>query len=489
MRHRNPRLVTGALGRIPAIRWCLCLAIIALCSGTTADAQTLDEEVAALRNDVEAIAEQIVTARSRDRTDIDGTLNINRYGNLLGTALMRARDLQVQGGLSGLMVAAEESRTDEQIGGGSGARGTTTLVSKGSVPAILGFAVENGALTQSTSGTTITFTGNPVGIARALQNKGFVETTGFPDAGLEKLSHLSFSVSFDASRGVSSPTFTADRQQLSEYRLRAELINHRDPRRSALWKSIPALTPLSAQQASWIRTAERSPAFQEWLAPLQRRVADLSEPSFIRDAILEAVSTFPFATLDADTTTALGDFGQAVRTFEQQRTGLLDRVRHGLLITFEYANNRQVDDTSTSTLNFIVEKGRGGTDFTFNASSDLVNGTLTPLMPDRMRDVQLSAQLDVPLLRRADTGLFLFSISGKYQYLKRDPAFGVSTLATPSASLAVAQMKFTIPMGTSGTKIPLSISFANRTELINEHEIRGNIGVTYDLDALFARRP
>jgi len=41
----------------------------------------------------------------------------------------------------------------------------------------------------------------------------------------------------------------------------------------------------------------------------------------------------------------------------------------------------------------------------------------------------------------------------------------------------------------SGTKIPLSISFANRTELINEHEVRGNIGVTYDLDALFARRP
>jgi hypothetical protein len=481
--------MSGAREATPPFPWCVFLSMLVLFACSTAGAQTFDEEAAALRNDAEAIAEQIVAARNRDRTDIDGTLNINRYGNLLGAALMRARDLQVQGGLSGLMAAAEENRTDEQIGGGSGARGTTTLVSKGSVPAVLGFAVENGALTQSTSGTTVTFTGNPVGIARALQNKGFVETTGFPHAGLERLSHLSFSVSFDASRGVSSPTFTGDRQQLSEYRLRAELINHRDPRRSALWKNIPALTPLAAQQASWILTAERSPGFQDWFAPLQRRVAELSDASFIRDAILEAVSTFPFATLDAETTTALGEFGQAVGSFEQQRTELLDRVRHGLLITFEYVNNRQIDDTSTSTLNVIAEKGTGGTDVTFNASSDLLNGTLPSSAPDRMRDIQLSAQLDVPLLRRDDTGVFLFSVSGKYQYLKRDPAFGVVTPATPSASLAVAQLKFTIPMGTSGTKIPLSISFANRTELIDEHEVRGNIGVTYDLDALFARRP
>jgi hypothetical protein len=488
MRHRNHRRLIGARRRWTPAAWCLYLAAVGLCA-VPADAQTRDEEAAALRNDVEAIAEQMVAARNRDRNDVDGTLTINRYGNLLGAALMRAHDLQVHGGLSDLMAAAEEGRTDEQIGGGSGARGTTTLVSKGSVPAILGFAVENGALTQSTSGTTITFTGNPVGIARALQNKGFVATAGVPHSGLETLSHVSFAVSFDASRGVSTPTFTGDRQQLSQYRVRAELVNHRDPRRSALWQNIPALTPLAAQQATWILTVQTSRTFQDWFAPLQTRVAELSDASFIRDAILEAVSRFPFAMLDADTAAALGDFGAAVRTFEQQRTAFLDRVRHGLLITFEYVNNRQLDDTSTSTLNFIAEKGTGGMDFTFNASSDLVNGTLTPSAPDRMRDVQLSAQIDVPLLRRTDTGLFLFSLAGKYQYVKRDPALGPLALAAPSASLAVAQMKFTIPMGASGTKIPLSISFANRTELINEHEVRGNIGVTYDLDALFARRP
>jgi hypothetical protein len=36
-------------------------------------------------------------------------------------------------------------------------------------------------------------------------------------------------------------------------------------------------------------------------------------------------------------------------------------------------------------------------------------------------------------------------------------------------------------------KIPLSISFANRTELIHEREIRGNFGVTFDLDSILAK--
>src|SRR5437867_4188559 len=226
----------------------------------------------ALRNDVEAVAAQIIMARAADRTDVDGRLNLNRYGNLLGSALVRARGIQLQGYLSNLMLAAEQSRTDEQIGSGSGASGTTSLASKGSVPAILGLAVENGALTQTTSGTTITFTGNPVGIVQALEDKGFVATAGASDPVLEKLSRVSFSVAFDAGRGVTTPTFTGDRQQLSQYSFRAELLNHRDPRRSALWRSIPSLTTLASEQGTWIRAAQASAAFKAWFDPLQSAV-------------------------------------------------------------------------------------------------------------------------------------------------------------------------------------------------------------------------
>ena len=53
--------------------------------------------------------------------------------------------------------------------------------------------------------------------------------------------------------------------------------------------------------------------------------------------------------------------------------------------------------------------------------------------------------------------------------------------------LAVGQFKITIPVKGSGVKIPISLSVANRTDLIKETDVRGNVGVTLDLDSLFAK--
>ncbi len=35
-------------------------------------------------------------------------------------------------------------------------------------------------------------------------------------------------------------------------------------------------------------------------------------------------------------------------------------------------------------------------------------------------------------------------------------------------------------------KVPFSISFANRSELIKEKQVRAHLGVTFDFDTLFA---
>lgn len=67
----------------------------------------------------------------------------------------------------------EDARTDKQVGAPAGA-GSTSIVSKGAVPGILGFAVENGALTQTTSDTTITLRGNAVGWLDLLKNQEFI---------------------------------------------------------------------------------------------------------------------------------------------------------------------------------------------------------------------------------------------------------------------------------------------------------------------------
>jgi hypothetical protein len=48
----------------------------------------------------------------------------------------------------------------------------------------------------------------------------------------------------------------------------------------------------------------------------------------------------------------------------------------------------------------------------------------------------------------------------------------------------VVQGKLTVPLNNT-IKTLISVTGANRTELINEQDIRGQVGVTLDLDSLF----
>jgi hypothetical protein len=57
----------------------------------------------------------------------------------------------------------------------------------------------------------------------------------------------------------------------------------------------------------------------------------------------------------------------------------------------------------------------------------------------------------------------------------------------PSVIANVFQAKYSIPVGDSGLQVPISFTASNRTELIKKKEMRGNIGITFDLDKLFAR--
>ena len=51
----------------------------------------------------------------------------------------------------------------------------------------------------------------------------------------------------------------------------------------------------------------------------------------------------------------------------------------------------------------------------------------------------------------------------------------------------VGQLKLTVPTKGAGIRIPLSVTWANRTDLIKEKVVRANVGVSYDLDSVFAR--
>ena len=53
-----------------------------------------------------------------------------------------------------------------------------------------------------------------------------------------------------------------------------------------------------------------------------------------------------------------------------------------------------------------------------------------------------------------------------------------------SNSTGKGQAKLTIPLGNTGIQLPLSLTVANRTELIKEKEVRGQFGFTFDFSKL-----
>jgi hypothetical protein len=400
-----------------------------------------------------------------------------------------------RGSLARLLQEYEANRTDEQVGATAGASGTTTLVSKGNVPEILAVAVENGAITRSQSGTTLTFRGNANGLIKAAAGRGFIQTFDLEnDPSGKLLDRLSFSVSFDASRGAATtPTFTGDQQQLSQWTVRAQIINERDPldpSHRARWDVIAtgALTALAQASREVNIALEADPAFMMWFAEAQAAIARLpADAPAIEKELRAQIDRFPAASLAATTTRVLADYDRAATSLVRERKEVLDAIAEGLQVALEYTNDRPITLPKTSNVRLVGAVG-GTVDLTGNASVTLFD-TIPTGLSRRVRDYQLSAELSVRLGAPDTTGPFVLAFSGKFLHQFED-SVDENGLILPNTNgtTAIAQAKLIIPVSKgTGMKMPLSITYANRTELIKEKEVRANVGVTYDLDALFAR--
>jgi hypothetical protein len=403
------------------------------------------------------------------------------------------------------LIQFEEERSDEQLGATSSAPGTTTLVSKGTVPKIFALALENGALTQSRSGTTVTFRGNLGGSVRALAGKGLFQLAPENDPALGLLTRASFSASFDTSRGTENAanTFTGDQQQLSQWTFRLQLVNHRDP------QSVQALTKWKEQvtpsQIALARAVEGliDPIFEDaavktWLANTDAAVQaakgaalkagkDTTATTIQVDAVLRA-SEEGFPTPGALAKAALESYDRAAAAFVTERHKVIEAIKAGALATVEYTSDRPLKAPRTSNLRLVGTMG-GSVDLTGNASVTLFEGAIPLGASGRVRDVQLSGGIDIKMGSADTVGAFIVSLSGKYvRQLENGYTEAGTMMPDTKGTIAVGQLKITIPVSKgSGVKMPLSITVANRTDLVKEAVVRANVGVSYDLDSVFAK--
>ncbi len=114
-------------------------------------------------------------------------------------------------------------------------------------------------------------------------------------------------------------------------------------------------------------------------------------------------------------------------------------------------------------------------------------------MSGNFRDAQVSGKWDIPV---GGISGFLskgtLTFSGLYEHLHQKPlgitlSINDQTVNQPG-NIGIFQAKYSIPLGDSGVQIPISFTASNRTELIKEKDMRGNIGISFDLDKLFAKK-
>jgi len=413
----------------------------------------------------------------------------------------------------------DQARTDKQVGAASSSSGSTSLTSQGSVPAILGLAVENGALEKSVSGTTITFRGRPVQVIQALQKIPFDESyKQIENSGtLGLLNRFSIAVSFDVSRGNTSGVFTGSTNQISGFSTRIELFNRRDPRSSTYnsrWEELRRTIgdDLARTLNSVYETVLSHPAFEKnqftpWLGNCVDSIAtplEHGDDDGLQKAVNACIDRFPTdITGLPNSESQLVQFAQATNTMRMARQKILDYVGRSPILTLEYNDNiaakavpPQMQLPDNSNFKLIGELGlSGGGSVTGNVAATIFNSKPRGVVASQFRDLQTSLQLDIPINTSIDRiGNVIFSLAGKYERIPRDVLAGsipgITSLSPDAAlkgNLGLVQAKITFPVKGSGIKMPLSFTWANRTELVKEKEVRGNIGITFDMDAIVSR--
>jgi len=453
-----------------------------------------------------------------DRINVDHGEISNRLAILIAAkfAELPATNAMIDADVKKFILDAENKRNDKQVGGDSKSGGTTSLAVKGGVPQFLAWAVESGSAVGSRSGNTLTFRINPVGLlsnvsrATPLLEQNFASNFRSGDSFTESLKKLSLGFSFDITRGNETPLFTGSKQQLSAFSVRYNFLNRKDPRHpmyKAEWEKFrtDALAPYTEfanklfgvlVNASGGRNVYKSSDIETWRSALEFRLREEIDPQGsskievvekVRQILVEEFAKFPFEKIKNDTeiVAIVNENGKKLITYSKARKELEEKIAKGEVLTLEYTNYREVNSPDLSNLRFIAEKGFGNEwNLSANASISFLNKIPTGSMAKRIRDFDFTLQLEKPLMQ-LPFGRPIFSFAGQWQRLPGN-IIGPDGLLMPNTKgdTAVGQLKLVIPINGTGIKLPFSITFANRSELIKESTIRGNFGFTLDLDRL-----
>ena len=415
----------------------------------------------------------------------------------IASPMNRARLLTIAGILVRIprtpLSTVEDARLDEQLGAAPDSPGTTNLVSLSGSPSIFAAAVEHGAFWQS-SGTTATLRVTPAGAAAAIAGRRFGEMLAGGRASWA--GRVAFSATYDTSPRDQSaePAIDSDQSRLAQWTTRIAIFNRRklaDPYLRWLWTTQPGLSPAditAANDRAW-EEMNADPAFVRWrtatdvaIAAARREASDIAARLLtrFRQFPAEGADAPPGEQLGAASTSALRLASVASSTLVATPASALSAGLSGSTLTMEYVNNLPILAPAFSTIRLI--RARGGNEATGNVALTFFHDAAAA--GRRLRDFELAGQIEGAL---RDQSAVTVALGMRFQYFPDDPAPTPTGPDTSSATVWGFQWMVTVrPRGT-GIRIPLSFSFANRTEERQERDARASVGLAYDFDAVFAR--
>jgi hypothetical protein len=408
----------------------------------------------------------------------------------------------------------EAKRTDVQPGAPASVSGTTTAVASASKPNFLGLALENGTTTQTTSGTSTTVSINPWKFVDSLAHDE-KRTVDPNDAESKLLRKLAFSVTLNSgstsnskqtsvttTSGTTPATLFTQLKEVSDFTTHFDIHNDRDPMSGGAAKKIREKTVVPA---GYFKSADEiGTLLADDVAAEEQKLLTFSGD--INTEVTQYVNREQAKIAkNQAAVSAVGTFQQAASDLIKANSALYSELAHSPTFSVEYSFDRQpmaqaaassatatpalMNTPDLHTVRLIHSWGY----YTLNASASFF-GQKTAAMPDVWRDLQFGAKIDIPLSGIAnvvDKGTLTFS--GLFVDLHQMP-LGVNLMVngvsvTQPGKIGLFQAKYTIPLGNgTGVQLPISFTYSNRTDLVKETSVQGNIGITFDMSKLIAAK-
>jgi len=456
-----------------------------------------------------------------------------------------AKDLALQSAVAslantaGLLQAANQLRTDQQLGPTATAAGTTSLVSKAGSSTLMSFGLNTGVLTRTVNGSTATLTANADELFRLItQSDEEVCTSNCTEQGFGHkylLNPLNFGATFALAQSSSSNIPTSGQAsgttannvstaavpsgagKLTSFTAKYQFLNRFDPRDSKFanqWKTkVQSLAPDAIKAGNSIQAvyeelqkdtnfkAARNTTDQDNLALLYAAADDPSGQELLNAFESLWLRVMQTALNDPDIPALAAKAMQDQTTYRKSWDEAVKSIV-GTMISAQYMFNKPLNQPETHDFTLILAQSfKGHGTLTFNGAVSIYQETLPAgAKYGRVHYGQVSGEYNRNVTSVQSAYQWQLNLAGYWQYQPEPSVLNIAagavapgtTIPLPNGtqefvgtagSLWVTQGGFTLK-GPNGVNIPFAVSWSNKTDLLRGTKIGGQVGISYNFSSI-----